>query len=131
VIFAPSESVARADLAALKTERASFCFKQAVETATRELEPVPTSVDQTTTTVFLTGVTVERLTITVPEGDDSAAMRATAVLRTVNGAERTVTSDRVAFAKGRAIVAVTFVSSPTAFPSDLEQTLLSTLASRA
>jgi hypothetical protein len=131
VIFAPSEKAAGADLAALKTERASFCFKQAVETATRELEPVPTSVDQTTTTVFLTGVTVERLTISVPEGDDSVAMRATAVLRTINGAEMTVTSDRVAFVKGRAIVAVTFVSSPAPFPSDLEQTLLSTLASRA
>ena len=54
---------------------------------TRELEPVPTSVDQTTTTLFLADVRVEPLPVTARYGDDSVALRATALLRTISGDE--------------------------------------------
>jgi hypothetical protein len=131
VTFARSEAKARSDLASLKTERAMFCFKQAIQSMTRELEPVPTSVDQTTTTLFLTDVRVEPLPVTARYGDDSVALRATALLRTIRGDDIPVTSDLVMFVKGRALVSASFVASPTPFPSDLEQTLMTSIAARA
>jgi outer membrane murein-binding lipoprotein Lpp len=126
VTFARSEASARADLADVKTERAQF-----IETVTRELEPVPTSVDQTTTTVFLTDVGAEPLPLAARYGDDSVALRATAVLRTIRGDDILVTSDLVVFVRGRALVFASFVSSPAAFPSDLEQALMAKIAARA
>jgi outer membrane murein-binding lipoprotein Lpp len=131
VTFARSEASARADLADVKTARAQFCFKQSIETVTRELEPVPTSVDQTTTTVFLTDVGAEPLPLAARYGDDSVALRATAVLRTIRGDDILVTSDLVVFVRGRALVFASFVSSPAAFPSDLEQALMAKIAARA
>ena len=131
VTFVRTQASARSDLASLKTERATFCFKQAIETMTRELEPVPTSVDQTTTTVFLADVRVELLPLAARYGDDSVALRAAATVRTIRGDDIAVTSDLVAFAKGRALVFASFVATPTAFPADLEQTLLTKIAARA
>jgi hypothetical protein len=130
VTFARSAASARSDLASLKTERAMFCFKQAIESMTRELEPVPTSVDQTTTTLFLADVRVEPLPLTARYGNDSVALRATAVLRTIRGDDVVVLSDLVVFVKGRATVSASFVASPTPFPSDLEQTLMTKIAAR-
>jgi hypothetical protein len=131
VTFARSEASARSDLANVKTDRALFCFKQAIETITRELKPVPTSVDQTTTTLFLADVRVEALPLTAPYGDDSVALRATAVLHTVRGDDILVVSDLVVFVKGRALVFASFVSSPTPFPPDLEQALMTKVVARA
>ncbi|SRR6266550_1837474 len=131
VTFARSEAAASADLADVKTDRAMFCFKQAIETITAELRPVATSVDQTTTTLFLADVRVEALPLTARYGDDSVALRATAVLRTIRGDDILVTTDLVVFVKGRALVFASFVASPTAFPSDLEQALMTKIASRA
>ena len=131
VTFARSAAAARSDLASWKTERAMFCFKQAIQTMTRELEPVPTSVDQTTTTLYLADVRVEPLAGAARYGDDSVAWRATAALRTVSGGEILVTSDLVLLAKGRVLVLASFVASPPPFPPDLEQTLLTTIAARA
>ncbi len=131
VTFAPSVAAARSDLAGLKTARALFCFKQAIQSTTRELEPVPTSVDQTTTTLFLGDVRVDALPLTTRYGDDAVAMRAIAVLRTIRGEDIPVASDLVVFVKGRALVSASFVASPTPFPSDLEQALMTKIASRA
>jgi hypothetical protein len=131
VTFGRSEASARSDLASLKTERARFCFKQAIETVTRQLEPVPTSVDQTTTTLFLADVRVDALPAAARYGDDSVALRATAVLRTIRGADIPVVSDLVVFVKGRALVFASFVASPMPFPPELEQTLLTKIAARA
>lgn len=131
VTFARSEAAARSDLADVKTDRAMFCFKQSIETITRELEPVPTSVDETTTTLFLADVRVEALALTTRYGDDSVGLRATAVLRTIRGDDVLVTSDLVVFVKGRALVFASFVASPTPFPSDLEQALMAKIAARA
>jgi hypothetical protein len=131
VTFARSVASARSDLSSWKTERAMFCFKQAIQTVTRELAPVPTSVDQTTTTLYLADVRVEPLAGIARYGDDSVAWRATAALRTVSGGEVHVTSDLVVFAKGRVLVVASFVSSPAPFPADLQQTLMTTIAARA
>jgi len=131
VTFSRSPASARSDLASLKTPRATFCFKQAIETATRELEPVPTSVDQTTTTLFLGDVRVDPLPMSVRYGDDAIALRATAVLRTIRGENVLVHSDLVVFVRGRALVSASFVASPTPFPADLEQALMTKIAARA
>ena len=131
VTLGPSEASTRSELASLKTPRAMFCFKQAIETTTRELAPVPTSVDQTTTTLFLGDVRVDPLPLTARYGDDAVALRATAVLRTIRGDDIPVMSDLVMFVKGRALVSASFVASPTPFPSDLEQMLMTKIAARA
>lgn len=131
VTFSRSPASVRSDLASLKTPRATFCFKQAIETATRELEPVPTSVDQTTTTLFLGDVRVDPLPMSVRYGDDAIALRATAVLRTIRGENVLVSSDLVVFVRGRALVSASFVASPTPFPADLEQMLMTKIAARA
>jgi hypothetical protein len=131
VTFARADAAARSVLANVKTDRAMFCFKQAIETITGELKPIPTSVDQTTTTLFLADVRVEGLSLSARYGDDSVGMRATAVLRTIRGGVVQVTSDLVVFVKGRALVFASFVASPTPFPPDLEQALMAKIAARA
>jgi hypothetical protein len=130
VTIAASEPAARAGLAALGRERAGFCLKQAVERANREIDAPPTSVDQTTTTVFVGAVTVEPIAPATPAGIEPVAWRARVELRTVSGAAAAMTSDRIFFVRGRALVAVTF-SSAGSFPADLQQRVLSTLAARA
>ena len=92
---------------------------------------MPTSVDQTTTTLFLGEVRVDALPLATRYGDDAVAMRAIAVLRTIRGDDIPVASDLVVFVKGRALVSASFVASPTPFPSDLEQTLMTKIATRA
>jgi hypothetical protein len=131
VTFARSERAARAYLGALESDRGAFCLKQAIESATRELPPVPTSADQTTTTLFLSDVTVERLLLATPVGDEAVGLRASSSLRTRSGEPLPVTSDLVVFRTGRSIVTATFVAMRSQFPADLEQTVLSRLAQRA
>jgi hypothetical protein len=131
VTFARTERAARAYVAALKSDRAAFCLKQAIESATRELPPVPTSADQTTTTLFLADVTVDRSAVPPAVGDDAVTLRAASSLRTRNGEPLRVTSDVVVFVKGRSIVTATFVSPVSPFPADLEQIVLGKLGQRA
>jgi hypothetical protein len=76
-------------------------------------------------------VRVDPLPLSARYGDDAVALRATAVLRTIRGDDIPVLSDLVMFVRGRALVSASFVASPTPFPSDLEQTLLTKIAARA
>jgi hypothetical protein len=129
VTLSASVRAARAKVAAQRTERGTFCLKQAIEAASREIEPVPTAVAETTTTLFVTGVVVEPLDRRGPTGE-WAAMRARVAMQTLNGAAVSTTSERIAFVDGRVVVTVTFTA-PVAFPPDLEERVLATLATRA